>query len=81
MFIYRIYNHANYKGGEKKMILSILNYFEDTKQAINDIKNIIIFFYDSVDMMFDLIPSPFNVILKLALIVILAIIIIRIVRG
>lgn len=63
------------------MILSILDYFENINKAINDIKDIILFFYDSVTMIFDLIPSPFGTILKMALLIILAIIIIRIVRG
>ena len=63
------------------MILSILEYFDDIGKAVNDIKDMLIFFYDAVTMMFDLIPAPFGTILKISLIVILAIIVIRVVRG
>lgn len=81
MFIYNLYNNQDSKGGQKKMILSISEYFDDIEKSIINIKDIIVFFYDAVTMVFNLIPEPFGVILRISLLIVTVIIIRRLLKG
>ena len=55
--------------------------WENTTNAISTIKNIIVGFYEIITSIFSFIPSPFSDILSISVIVIIALVAVKIVRG
>lgn len=55
--------------------------WENTTKAIDTIKNIIVGFYEIIISIFSFIPSPFSDILSISVIVIIALVAVKIVRG
>lgn len=55
--------------------------WENTTNAISTIKNIIVGFYEIITSIFSFIPSPFSDILNISVIVIIALVAVKIVRG
>lgn len=55
--------------------------WENLENAVGTIKDIVFGFYDMVTFIFGLIPEPFSQILGIALIVIVALVAAKIVRG
>lgn len=55
--------------------------WENTSKAIDTIKNVVVGFFEIVTSIFSFIPSPFSEILSVAVIVIIALVAVKIVRG
>ena len=63
------------------MTLSIIDWFNNITDAVTTLKNIVTKFYETTTAIFSFIPDPFGKILGVALGAVIAITIIKIIRG
>lgn len=63
------------------MIDFISTMWDNFTQALDTIKNVVLGFGEIVTSIFNLIPEPFSTILNVAVIIIIALVIAKIVRG
>lgn len=63
------------------MIDFVSTMWENFTEALDTIKSVILGFVDIITSIFDLIPEPFSTILNVAVIIIIALVIAKVVRG
>ena len=63
------------------LLEAIGNIWDSIQDAISSIKALTAGFFSIVNSIFDLVPDPFGIILKVVLVVIIALIAVKIVRG